>query len=225
MAKRIWPLVVLLTVVSAGPLAAQATSIEFVPYGGALLTMGDLAGATLVDTVTSEETALTLRQKTGLVLGGRLVAWWSRTVGWEFGFAYALSTMEAKVEDGRDRCGEAGGQCNANVWDTSSKILLRYAPRPYRGWQVFGGAGLAVTGHVGEFWEEGEALTDLGGVFNVGASLDLSRVLAIRIDVEDYLYKFEPTLKDDPLVGSVETSKLQNDLVISAGLVIRLSGV
>jgi hypothetical protein len=225
MAKRIWPLVVLLVVTSAGPLAAQATSIEFVPYGGAFLATGDLAGATFVDTVTSEQTALTLRQKTGLLLGGRLVAWWSKTVGWEFGFAYAQSTIEAKSEDGRDRCGEAGGQCTANVWYTSSKILFRYAPQPYKGWQIFGGAGLAVTGHVGEFWEEGEALTDLGGVFNVGGSLDLTKAIAIRIDVEDYLYQFEPTLKDDPTVGNVETSKLQNDVVISAGLVIRLAGV
>lgn len=225
MGKRVWPLVVLLTVVSAGPLAAQATSIEFVPYGGAFLATGDLAGATFVDTVTSEQTPITLRQKTRLQLGGRLVAWWSKAVGWEFGFAYAQSTMEAKTEDGVDRCGQAGRQCGANVWYASSKILLRFAPQTYRGWQVFGGAGLAVTGHVGEFWEEGEALTDLGGVFNVGGSLDLSRILAIRVDVEDYLYQFEPKLKDDPTVGSVETSKLQNDLVISAGLVIRLSGV
>jgi hypothetical protein len=225
MVKRIGPLAAFLIVVSAGPLAAQATSIEFVLYGGAFLATGDLAGATLVDTVTSEQTAVTLRQKTGLLLGGRLVAWWSKTVGWEFGFAYGLSTMEAKAEDGSDRCDQSGVKCTANVWYTSSKILLRYAPQPYKGLQFFGGAGLAVAGHVGEFWEEGDALTDLGGVFNVGASLDLSKAIAIRIDVEDYLYQFEPTLKDDPKVGSVETSKLQNDLVISAGLVIRLSGV
>jgi hypothetical protein len=225
MAKRIWPLVVLLTVVSGAPLAAQATSIEFVPYGGAFFATGDLAGATLIDTVTSEQTAVTLRQKTGLQLGGRLVAWWSRTVGWEFGFAYAQSTMEAKTNDGSDLCGEADTQCNANIWYASSKVLFRYAPQPYKGWQVFGGAGLAVAGHVGEFWEEGDALTDLGGVFNVGASLDLSKAIAIRIDVEDYLYQFEPTLKDDPLIGSVETSKLQNDFVISAGIVLRFFGV
>ena len=225
MAKRIWLLAVALSAVSAGPLAAQSTSLEFVPYGGAFLSTGDLAGGTLVDTVTSGQTAVTLRQKTGLQLGGRLVAWWSRSVGWEFGFAYARSTMEAKTDDGSDLCGEANAKCNANVWYGSSKVLFRYAPQPYKGWQVFGGAGLAVAGHVGEFWEEGDALTDLGGVFNVGASLDLSKAIAIRIDVEDYLFQFKPTLKDDPLVGSVETSKLQNDFVISAGIVLRFFGV
>lgn len=228
MAMRLWPAAVLVTLLSASPLAAQATSIEFVPYVGALIPTNDLAKATFVD-ASQNSVSVAIRQKVAVQLGGRLVAWWSNTVGWEGTFAYAIGTAEAKVEGGGtdgDLCERPDAKCDANVWYASSKLLLRYAPQPYKGWQLFGGAGLGVAGHVGDFWEEGQALTDLGVVLNGGASYDLSRIFAIRLDVEDYIYPFKARLEDDPEVGTTDIStQWQNDLVISAGLVLRFFGI
>jgi len=224
MGKRIWPLVVLLTLVSAQPLAAQAASLDFVPYVGLFMPTSDLVNTTFVSPP-STTVQVKIRQTVGVQLGARLVAWWSRGVGWEGNFAYALSQAEAKI-NGVDQCSQSGAKCDANVWFISSKIMFRYAPQPYTGWSLFGGVGLAVAGHVGDFWENAQAQTDLGGVLNAGGSFDLSRIFAIRVDLEDYIYQFKAVIENDPLLGTVQASaKWQNDFVLSAGLVIRLSGV
>ena len=146
MGRRFWPLAVALTVVSAQPLVAQATSLDFVPFVGLLVPTSDLAKATFVVPL-DDPTIVTVRQDVGVQLGGRLVAWWSRSIGWEGTFAYSLGTAEAKVGD-TDLCDQSDAKCDANVWYASSKILFRYAPQPYSGWAVFGGVGLAVAGHV-----------------------------------------------------------------------------
>ncbi len=224
MGKRFWPLAVLLTPLYAQPLGAQAVSLDFVPYVGVLLPTSDLARTSFV-TSPGDTTRLAIRQNVSVQLGARLVAWWSKGVGWEGTFAYSLGSAKAEV-GGANLCDQSDAKCDANVWYASSKILFRYAPQDYTGWAVFGGVGLAVAGHVGDFWEASQALTDLGGVLNVGGSYDLSKRFAIRVDLEDYIYQFKATIEDDPLLGTVQaSSKWQNDLVLSAGLVIRLAGV
>ncbi|KPK65632.1 MAG: hypothetical protein AMS21_04210 [Gemmatimonas sp. SG8_38_2] len=224
MGKRIWPLAVLLALVSAQPLAGQANSLDFVPFVGLLVPTSDLARSTFV-APPDEATVIAIRQNAGVQLGARLVAWWSRSVGWEGTFAYSLGTAEAKLGES-NLCGQPDAKCDANVWYASSKILFRYAPQPYSGWALFGGVGLAVAGHVGDFWDNAQAKTDLGGVLDVGASYDLSRIFAIRVDLEDYIYQFNAKIEGDPVLETVlANSKWQNDLVFSAGLVIRISGV
>jgi hypothetical protein len=223
MGKRIWPLAILLTLVSAQPLAAQAVSLDFVPFVGVMVPTSDLARTAFV-TSPNDTTQLTIRQNVSVQLGGRLVAWWSRSVGWEGTFAYSIGSAKAEV-GGTNVCDQSDAKCDANVWYASSKILFRYAPQPYPGWALFGGVGLAVAGHVGDFWDNAEAKTDLGGVLDFGASYDLSRIFAVRVDLEDYIYQFKAKIEDDPVLGTVEaSSKWQNDLVLSAGLVIRLTG-
>ncbi|KPK58742.1 MAG: hypothetical protein AMS21_10425 [Gemmatimonas sp. SG8_38_2] len=224
MGKRIWPLAVLLTLLSAEPLTGQAASLDFVPFVGVMVPTSDLARTSFV-TSPGDTTRLAIRQNISVQMGARLVAWWSKSVGWEANFAYTLGSAKAEA-GGSDLCEQSDAKCGANVWYISSKIMFRYAPEEYTGWSLFGGVGLAVAGHVGDFWEASQAQTDLGGVLNVGGSYDLSKRFAIRVDLEDYIYQFKATIENDPLLGTVQaSSKWQNDLVLSAGLVIRLSGV
>lgn len=197
--------------------ATQTTSFEFVPYGGAFVPTGELGTADI------EGTIYEIKQKTSAAFGGRLVAWWSRVVGWEGNFAYALSDGELKTSAGQDFCTTPGATCKADVWFASSRLLFRYAPREYRGWYVFAGAGVAVIGHVGDLWEQADATTDLGGVLGIGGVLDISPRFAVRIDAEDYLYKYAPKLDLDPELGTFTgSSGTQHDLVFSAGLIIRM---
>ncbi len=209
----------LLLLLCASSGAAQGATFESVPYGGVFVATRDLGTATI------SGTDYTIRQNTGAAFGARLLGWWSRVVGWEGNFAYVLSDLQLESAGGTDACAQ-GTNCSANVWFASSKLMLRYAPGTYRGWYLFGGIGVAVSGHVGDFWERADGTTDLGGVVNVGGAIDISRRFAIRIDAEDYFYRFEPKLENDPEVGTFSPcSKVQNDLVFSVGVIIRLAGM
>ncbi|MEE9156618.1 MAG: hypothetical protein V3U38_08200, partial [Gemmatimonadota bacterium] len=61
-----------------------------------------------------------------------------------------------------------------------------------------------------------------GGVIDIGVTYNLSRRFAIRADAEDFLYSFKGrvTIGED---DQIETdSRFQNDLLFTAGLVIRI---
>ncbi len=218
MIGRIWMATTILIVICYGSGAAQTTSFEFVPHGGVFVPTGEL-GTAEIEAATYE-----IRQNPSAVFGSRLVAWWSPVVGWEGNFAYALSDGELKTSAGEDFCAIRGAKCRADVWFASSKLVFRYVPRQYTGWYVFAGAGVAVVGHVGDLWEQADATTDLGGVLGIGGVIDISPTFAVRIDAEDYLYKYAPKLRLDPELGTFTgSSRLQHDLVFSAGLIIRLA--
>ena len=96
------------------------------------------------------------------------------------------------------------------------------------------GGGLAVVGRGGDAYKEfviqfldqdlvfeNDGTTDIGGVLHIGAAFDVSEAFAIRIDVEDYIHSVKQTL-----TLGVDTfdsdSKLQNDLLLTGGVAIRL---
>jgi hypothetical protein len=225
MARKAWPVALSLLLVNWSAGAAQTESLEWVAFGGLFVPTADLARTTFVQPPL-DAAEVKIKQAIGPVVGARLVAWWG-TVGWESAFAYAFSEGRVNVTGvpgPEDVCAETpGAECGANVWYASSKLLFRFAPQPYRGWYVFSGAGLAVAGHLGDLWERSGAFTDLGVVVNVGGVIDISRRFAIRIDAEDYIYQFKAKVEDDPVLGTtVVSSKWQNDLVFTAGLVIRI---
>ncbi len=208
-----------------GLASAQDETFEWVPYAGAFVPTGELARTTVTPDAGIPIT-LDIEQETAFMFGSRIVAWWSPTWGWEGNFGYALSNASVTADGGVDACAEVEElNCSSSVWMASSKILARWAPSDTGNWYLFGGLGLAVVGHVGEIWTNGDATTDLGGVVGAGAVFDLSRRFAIRLDVEDYIYSFKPKLEDDPGLGTADLqSRTQNDLAFSLGLVIRIHG-
>lgn len=216
MLRRLWPLLLL---TSANMAAAQSASLEWMPVAGAFVPAADLAQAEI------DGANVAISQKPGAIAGARLVAWWSRRVGFEGHYGYAFSQGRAKSGSGGDVCVQDSSLvCSANVWFASTKLLFRFAPRSYRGWYVFGGLGLAVVGHTGDFWPTKGAVTDLGGVLNVGGVVDISKRFGVRLDVEDYLYSFKLRVEDDPQLGTFELQgHTQNDLVFTVGMLWRLT--
>lgn len=214
-------------VVTPGLASAQIQdeTFEFVPYIGVYMPTGELARTTITPDV-GIPIILDVEQKTAFMFGARLMAWWSAVWGWEGNFGYALSDASVTADGGVDACAQAEDlNCSSSVWTASSKILARWEPSDNGSWYLFGGLGLAVIGHVGEIWTNGEATTDLGGVIAVGGVIDLSRRFAIRLDVEDFVYSFNPKIEDDPGLGTADLQpRTQNDLAFSLGLVIRLHG-
>jgi len=207
--------------VSGSEARAQRQTLDLLPTVGLLAPVRDLVVVTVQDGAVSR--TFTLRQHAGFLAGGRLTAWWSRAVGWEAGFAYALSDVQLR-ENGTDLCQSPGRTCSANVWIASSKLLARWAPTDGR-WTVFGSAGLTVVGHVGDFWQLADAATDLGTVLGVGGVIDLSRSLALRFDLDDHIYQFNAQFDDPELGTTAVVERWQHDVVLSATLVFRVFGM
>lgn len=206
------------------PARLCSQQIEIEPMAGLFFPLADRAEQPISDSVFGAGT-LTVRQLASPALGARIVAWWSRSLGWEAGyFSYAFSDGEAVASLGAtDVCTDVpGASCQASVWFVSSKLLYRFARASARGPRLHTGGGIAVIGHQGALWGEGDAVTDLGGVLLVGGSLDLSDRFALRVDAEGYFYSFDGAA--EPIAGSPapSASKFQTDLIVTGGLVIRV---
>lgn len=208
----------LIAAAASGPAAGQDQKLDLMPVVGVYTPTNDL-----VVLVPDQGQTTTFRHKAGLLLGARVVAWWTRTIGWEGAFGYALSEGRREV-DGASTCGTEPASCKANVWMASSKLLGRWRPQPQSSWFLFGGAGLSVVGHTGDFWGESDAVTDLGGVLNAGVVLDLARSLDLRFDVEDHIYKFKPRIEGSSGMPLVLGARWQHDLVVSASVAFRIYG-
>lgn len=226
MPRRLQLLTASLACLTAAPALAQESSFEIVPVVGAYLPTGALARGSLTEPG-GGVTDIAVDQNTGFLLGIRIGNWWSRVFGWEGAFSYVQSDLDVRANDGsgeQSLC-DSGLDCGGDMWTFTSRINARWFPGSATRWYLFGSAGLAVVGHVGDVWERGQATTDLGGVFAIGAALDLSDRLALRLDVEDYLYTYKPSIDDDPDLGTLDgEARTQNDIAISAGVIIRLFG-
>lgn len=199
------------------PLQAQGPEFGVGVFGGLYLPVSDL----IEEDIFELGEGATLGHATAAAFGGRVTLWLTEVFGVEGSFAYALSDAELEV-DGDDVCEFAGeGFCDANAWLGSVKGLYRFMPQPDANWGLHFGAGVGIIGHGGDFWEEVDGTTDIGGVLNAGVTVNVTPQIAIRIDVEDYLYsaKFE-----DPDSDAETDSKFQNDLLILGGLQFNLGG-
>jgi len=203
-----------------GEAQGQRETIDILPTVGLFAPARDLLIITFGAGGASR--TFTLGQEAGLLAGARVTAWWSKTFGWEAGFTYATSNVRLD-ENGTDLCQSSERACGANVWITSSRILARWAPVD-ASWTLHGGAGLTVVGHVGDFWEAADAVTDLGGVLGVGGTIDFSRLIGFRLDIDDHIYQFNARF-DDPDLGPISLAKRwQHDVVVAATVVFRVFG-
>lgn len=226
-AARVRLAAVVLALLNAESAAAQKLTLDFVPYAGVFQPVTDLATSNAGNPSVGNAD-LVVSQGEGFLFGTRLRAWWSRAFGWEGNFAYALSDGEIRVDDpagsGDDICEDRNLKCNASVWFASSKLIFRLAPRPYTGWSLHVGGGVAVINRVGDLWEEADGTADIGGTLGIGGTFDLSETLGLRIDAEDFLYSFKVSVENNPELGTSDAvSNFQNDLVFSVGLVVRLN--
>jgi len=192
---------------------AQAPALDASVFGGAAIPATYLGrtpgGATLSQAVTP-------------VAGLRITAWWS-AIGWDAAFVYGPGSVESDAGGSGAVCAPAAG-CDVSVWYMSSRLLARWQPRDGGRLTLFGGGGLVVAGHDGDFLDHRGALTDLGFTLGAGALLRLSRAFALRFDVEDHIYAFRPAKDDEPIAPFDGTERTQHDVVLSVGLSWRLFG-
>jgi hypothetical protein len=178
---------------AARPAAAQG-SMSLTPWAGIYVpTKNEFSS---VDT--------DLKRNNAFMAGARLTFWGNRPLGLELTGGYSPANVEV-----------AGGTINedknTNVFVGSAKLLLGISPAS-SSFGLYLGGGPALIRRGEDVTEESESATDWGGVLGAGLRLPLGSSVGLRIDLEDYLYDGDFSGDDD----------FQNDLVLSAGLSVRL---
>jgi len=208
----------------AVPAAAQI-QVDLIPYIGGYLPTNDLAVVSFASSP-DQTTSLRAKQRPGFLLGGRVDLWFSPKWGVEGNFAYAFSQGDLTSSVGGqtdDLCIQASTDCGAYVWYGSVKALYRISPKPDSDYSIHLAAGPAYIGRGGAFYDELDAsdTSDFGGVLGVGVDVAVSPMLGLAIDLEDYIYSYKTEVE---IAGTTyqASSKIQNDLAFTVGLVIHL---
>ena len=181
---------------AARPDAAVAQGVSVTPFVGYYAPLGDVI----------DESGIQLGSQSTLAYGGRVTL---ATPG-SWAFEGTLAYSGAGVESG-------GAEADGNLMVLSARALYRLGGLGPSG-SLHAGAGLAYVSRGGEFWDEFEdggveGINDFGGTLGLGARFPLSPSMAIRVDLEDYIYSAKFNDADEETEG-----KLQNDILLSAGL-------
>ncbi len=178
-----------------------------------------------------------MKQATSLSLGGRLAMWLPGPLGLEFTLNYAPSDVTASGVSLHCGCGSFPGPSAAHVTAGSAKAVVRLGP-PDATVAFHVGGGVGLVDHGGDAYTSDVNLQSSGarffsGVVAAGAAFKLGSSLALRFDAEDYVFKAQFQCRYTYTAsgvcwavnqgGTSTSSKLQNDLVLSLGLAIRVA--
>ena len=210
----------------AAPMVARAQTtsrLVITPYAGVYTPTTNLAhvGAAMG----GQSARLTLKQKTALALGGNMSYWFTERTALEVGAAYAFSDARAstRVFGGGQGFAFSGSE-NAYALLGSAKLMVSVLPSTSP-MSLRVGVGPAVVTRGGDAYKADESgkfrgLTDVGGAFSLCTKIPITKLLAVRLRGEDYMYsaklKFENSV--DPTTNYAFESKFQHDLLFSVGL-------
>jgi hypothetical protein len=193
-------LVVLAALVFSG--AAQSVSAQswaVTPFIGYYAPLSTIIG--------EEDIGADISHEKTIAFGGRLTRMLNSSWGVEASIGYSSSGLEDDDGDSVDGNVLAGSLRAIYMFPTSGTM------------NVYGAFGLGYVKHGGDFLDDIDGTSDIGGNLAVGAMFPVGGMMKIRVEVEDFLYsaKF-----DD---GGIETEgKFQNDLYLTAGLYIPFGG-
>ena len=188
----------------AGGLAAQG--ISFSPNIGVYIPTTELVKA-----ASGEE----FKQEMSMTLGGRLGVGLTKRLGLEFTGAYAPSDLKITASGLGDQ------SLNANVFTGSGRVSYQLIPvtSPVA-FIVTGGVG--VVNRSGDFYENVENKTDIGGTLGATARFRVGSLLHLSVSAEDYIYKPKAEI---PGFGPNDEKQTQNDIHLSFGVGIPLLGL
>lgn len=188
----------------------------FTPYIGAYVPTADLTKFTSTDG--GEALIGKVKHDAGVALGGNLSYWFAERMGVEFGGAYAWShaDVSSNLESFND---------HSYVLMGTAKMIFALLP-PAGDVQLRFGVGPAIINRGGTAYKDDEGefrgLTNVGGAASLCTRIPLTSRLSLRLRAEDYIYQSRLKFRDatDPGFDPRFDRKLQNDLVLSAGLQI-----
>jgi len=190
--------------------SAQVRS-EFTPFVGLYLPT-----ANVIDNQFSPQCSCQLseKQRTSFALGGRVAAWISDRFAFEGSLAYSPSGITQTAS------GFGSGNTSGYIATGSARLLVGLGPRVLKT-SLYVGGGLGLVAHGGDAYSGVSGTTRFGAVVAGGVRFKVTPSLAVRAELEDYLFSARFT---DTSSGTQTASKFQNDLVLSLGLPIPLGG-
>jgi len=216
---RSWGFALLGAAGSVLPVAGQAR-LEVAPY----------VGLYWPTSVLGSDSGRTVKQQTSVIKGARVTLWLSGPLGIEGTIGYAPSSLFSNF------LYFYGPVYPAHVLTASAKAVLRLTPQGARATLHVAG-GVSLVDHGGDAYPPTDysgPTTFYGGIASVGGVIKLARWVGLRFDAEDFVYAAHlgPCTRSGPGRGSVcdvygenagistAGSTLQNDLVLSVGIVL-----
>ena len=147
------------------------------------------------------------KQTTAVAIGARVSAATHRKVGFDGTVTYVPSDVTASS-------GATGGSSSLVLIDARAVMSFGQAGSKTR-FYVAGGPAIIIRN--GEFYQDFEGTTDIGGNVAAGLRIALGKVNG-RVEVEGYLYSVSLTGAGNLTTGS----EFQTDLIISASVAIPL---
>lgn len=188
----------------------------FTPYIGAYVPTADLTRFNATDG--SETLIGKIKHDNSVALGGNLSYWFAERMGVEFGGAYAWSHASITSDF-------VSFDDDAYILMGTAKMMFALLP-PTGDMQLRFGVGPAIINRGGTAYEEDEegkvrGLTNVGGAASLCTRIPLTSRLSLRLRAEDYIYQSRLSFRDAAPGTNVRYDrKMQNDLVLSAGLQI-----
>lgn len=187
----------------AAPAGAQM-ELAVSPIGGVYLPSADVLNR--VPTEGGQVVAFNISHDPHVLFGGRLSFRFSR-LGVEAEAAYTPSDLDI-IED-REVIDDA------SVFLGSVNLIFVLFEAPFSPFSVHATGGVGLVNHGGDLFEFFEDTTDPAGSFGLGIRFGLGPLAQIRVDVRDYIYSFEPSIRN---VDADLGSQLQNDVLATVGL-------
>jgi hypothetical protein len=176
---------------------AEAQGVSVTPFLGVYLPVSNVAS--------EDDFGVDVKQSTGLAFGGRLTYMMQ---GGNWGIEGEVAYASSKLDFG-DVEGDGG-----SVIFAGAKAMYFFPSAS--NFRIHAGGGIGITSRGGDDWEGADESSTFGGILNLGFTTPLSGMMKLRVDIEDYIGSISPEEGLD--------SQLQNDLLITAGVMIPFGG-
>jgi len=191
----------------AAPCAGQV-SVEFVPVAGVYAPTSHIIDSF---SFSPGDAKGEVRQRTSSVLGARVTTWLTSRVGIDLSVDYSGGGATSML---------FSPPLTGHVTTTSARVLVGVTPRTVPV-SLSIAAGPARIVHGGAAYSNvWLGNTSWGTVVGAVGRFRLTRALALRADIDDYIYRFSGTQSPPPLVSAVRGPPMQHDLVCSLGFAV-----
>lgn len=210
-------LALLLALLPSSLRAQQPVSFAISAFGGVYFPAADLFDET------GPGGAISYGHQAGFAGGGRLAVWPTSRIGIEAEAAY----LSAKIEGDLLLVTDTGlvtltADEDATAFVGSVSLVYALIRPPLEPLAVYLSGGVGWVSRGGDFFEDFEDTSDIAGVVGLGIKYGVARGVWLRADLKDYISKYEEEVFSDA-IGD-DTSRLQNDMVITGGFEVRFGG-
>lgn len=202
--------------------AQEMRRIVVTPYAGVFAPSSRIAE--LKSDMGGITSAIGIRQQNSLALGMNASYWFNGFAGVEVGGAWAFSDARASLALSNQVSGlSLTGNESARVIMGSAKLMVNLMPVSQRT-ALRLGVGPAIISRGGSAYKADDngdfsGLTDIGGAISLCSRIPLTDFLSLRMRAENYMYSSRLKFRDFSTNEEFSFgSKLQNDLIFSAGL-------